>query len=127
MLQTLGGAEKAADNHVNKEQEKLQAEPPSIQAGGGADGPAADEKYATTAPSRPATTKAIEKTGGEPEKPAPTPAPPPKAPLPPGPALTPDEKGNVSQGRRGQDPAVDRRAARPRTAPSPSRRSARPS
>ncbi|MDA0141614.1 hypothetical protein [Solirubrobacter deserti] len=98
MLETLGGAEKAAANHVTKEQEKLAAQPPEIEAGGGADGPAADEKHASTPPSRPTTTKAAAKSGGEPEKPAPTPAPPPKAPLPPGPALTPDPKGNVSEG-----------------------------
>ena len=58
MLETLGGAEKAADNHVNKEHEKLAAQPPEIEAGGGADGPAADEKYASTPASLPTTTKA---------------------------------------------------------------------
>ncbi len=98
MLETLGGAEKAAANHVTKEHEKLAAQPPELEAGGGADGPAADEKHVSTPPNRPTTTKAAAKSGGEPEKPAPTPAPPPKAPLPAGPALTPDEKGNVSQG-----------------------------
>ena len=45
MLETLGGAEKAASNHVEKEHQKLQAEPPSVTAGGGTDGPAADEKF----------------------------------------------------------------------------------
>ena len=98
MLQTLGGAEKAADNHVNKEHEKLAAQPPEIEAGGGAEGPAADEKYTSTPASFPTTAKALQKTGGEPEKPAPTPAPPPKAPLPAGPALTPDATGKVSDG-----------------------------
>ncbi len=95
MLETLGGAEKAASNHVEKEHQKLQAEPPSITAGGGTDSPAADERFTSTAPNRPTTTKAAEKTGGAPEKPAPTPAPPPKAPLPPAPAVAGDEKGNV--------------------------------
>ncbi|MDA0182771.1 hypothetical protein OJ997_20835, partial [Solirubrobacter phytolaccae] len=98
MLETLGSAETTAANHVTKEHEKLAAQPPELEAGGGADGPAADEKHVSTPPTRPQTTKAAEKTGGEPEKPAPTPAPPAKAPLPQGPALKPDEKGNVSSG-----------------------------
>lgn len=98
MLETLGGAEKAAANHVTKEHEKLAAQPPELEAGGGPDGPAADEKHVSTPPSRPTTTKPAEKTGGAPEKPAPTPSPPAKAPLPAGPTLKPDEKGNVSDG-----------------------------
>lgn len=98
MLETLGGAEKAAANHVTKEHEKLAAQPPELEAGGGPDAPAADEKHVSTPPTRPTTTKAAEKTGGAPEKPTPTPAPPAKAPLPAGPTLKPDEKGNVSDG-----------------------------
>ncbi len=35
MLETLGGAEKAAANHVTKEHEKLAAQPPELEAGGG--------------------------------------------------------------------------------------------
>jgi hypothetical protein len=95
MLETLGGAETAAATHVEKEQKKLQDNPPEIEAGGGPDGPSADEKFPSSEPSRPQTAKAALKTGGEPEKPAATPAPPPKAPLPAAPAVAGDERGNV--------------------------------
>ena len=98
MLATLDGADQAAANAADAEHKALQADPPTAAAAGKA-GPGADEKYPDTAPAeRPKTPRVAERTGGEPPAPTPVAPAPPKAPLPPAPAVSGDEKGNVSQG-----------------------------
>ena len=97
MLQTLGGAEQAAANDFDKEQAKLQAEPPTVVAGGpGAQ--AADERFPDAPPSRPQLKQAVAKTDTPPAAVPPPPPHAPKAPLAAAPAITGDAQGNVSEG-----------------------------
>ena len=110
MLETLGGAEKAAANHVTKEHEKLAAQPPELEAGGGADGPAADEKHVSTPPSRPTTTKAaaeVRRRAREARAHARAAA---EGAAPGRPGAHARREGQRLRGRRRQDQGRDRRA-----------------